>query len=82
MINPNIDENSNTTTGIFPFSSDVDEIIQIIIPSKGGLFVDCTFGGGGYSKAILKFPKTKLISIDRDSTVMPAAKKLEKKIPR
>ena len=57
----------------------LSEIIQIIIPSKGGLFVDCTFGGGGYSKAILKFPKTKLISIDRDSTVMPAAKKLEKK---
>ena len=79
MINPNIDENSIQPLEYSHFPVMLSEIIQIIIPSKGGLFVDCTFGGGGYSKAILKFPKTKLISIDRDSTVMPAAKKLEKK---
>ena len=42
-------------------------------------FVDCTFGGGGYSKAILKHPKTKLIGIDRDKSVTFIAKKLEKK---
>ena len=29
----------------------LSEIIQIASP-KGGLFIDCTFGGGGYSKAI------------------------------
>ena len=44
----------------------LSEIIQISSPQKGGIFVDCTFGGGGYSKALLKFPKTKVIGIDRD----------------
>ena len=43
----------------------LSEIIQISNPKKGGLFVDCTFGGGGYSKALLQFPNTKIIAIDR-----------------
>ena len=37
----------------------LSEIIQISSPFKGGLFVDCTFGGGGYSKALLKISKNK-----------------------
>ena len=37
----------------------LDEILSIISPQNGGTFIDCTFGQGGYSKAILKFPKTK-----------------------
>ena len=36
----------------------LDEILSIISPQNGGTFIDCTFGQGGYSKAILKFPKT------------------------
>ena len=32
----------------------LNEIIQISSPSKGGVFVDCTFGGGGYTKELLK----------------------------
>ena len=31
------------------------EIIEICSPKKGGNFVDCTFGSGGYIKDILKF---------------------------
>ncbi len=42
------------------------EIISIISPQYGGTFIDCTFGQGGYSKEILKFSNTKVISIDRD----------------
>ena len=56
----------------------LSEIIQISSPSRGGFFVDCTFGGGGYSKALLKFPKTKVLGIDRDNAVIPTAKKFEK----
>mgnify|MGYP002846716113 CR=1 FL=1 len=33
----------------------LSEIIKIASPSKGGLYIDCTFGGGGYTKAFLKF---------------------------
>ena len=57
----------------------LSEIIQILSPSAGGIFVDCTFGGGGYSKALLNFPNTKVISFDRDMDAIPKAKELEKK---
>ena len=60
----------------------LSEIIKISSPSKGGTFVDCTFGGGGYTKALLKFPKTKVIGIDRDNSVNFIAKKLEKKFKK
>ena len=42
----------------------LDQILSIISPQHGGTFVDCTFGQGGYSKAILKHPKTKVFAID------------------
>ena len=58
------------------------EVLKISSPSKGGIFVDCTFGAGGYSKALLQFPKTKVIGIDRDTAVTSIAKKLEKKFPK
>ena len=57
----------------------LSEVIKTSSPEKGGIYVDCTFGGGGYSQAILRFPKTKVVAIDRDSAVMPAAKKLKDK---
>ena len=57
----------------------LSEIIQISTPAKGGLFLDCTFGGGSYSNAILKFPETKVIGLDRDEKVISIAKELEKK---
>ena len=57
----------------------LSEVINISSPQKGGLFIDCTFGGGGYSKALLNFPKTKVIGLDRDKSVSIIAKGLEKK---
>ena len=57
----------------------LSEIIKHTSPSKGGFFLDCTFGGGGYSKALLKYPKTKVVSLDRDISIKTIAEKLEKK---
>ena len=57
----------------------LNEVVKILSPKKGGLFVDCTFGGGGYSNAILKFPNTKVIGIDRDTATISIAKNLRKK---
>ena len=57
----------------------LNEVTQISLANKGGLFVDCTFGGGNYSTALLKFPKTKVIAFDRDSAVVPVAENLKKK---
>ena len=72
----------NTLTSSLEFSHFpvmLSEIIQIASPEKGGLFVDCTFGGGSYSNALLKFPKTKVIGIDRDEAVISRANELQKK---
>ena len=55
----------------------LNEVIKISSPSKGGRFIDCTFGGGGYSKEILKFSKTYVQALDRDKKVLPIAKELE-----
>ena len=44
----------------------LDEVVKICSPNKGGVYIDCTFGGGGYSKKLLKFSKTKVIALDRD----------------
>ena len=60
----------------------LSEIIKISSPSKGGLFVDCTCGGGGYSNKILKFSKTKVIALDRDTSVIAIARKLERKFKK
>ena len=44
----------------------LEQVLKICEPEKGGNFVDCTFGSGGYSNAILSFPKTKVTALDRD----------------
>jgi 16S rRNA (cytosine1402-N4)-methyltransferase len=46
------------------------EAIDALSPRQGGLYVDATFGGGGYSRAILDVPGTKVIGIDRDRTAI------------
>lgn len=43
----------------------LDEVIQYLAPKKGETHVDCTFGAGGYSKAILKHD-VNVIAIDQD----------------
>jgi 16S rRNA (cytosine1402-N4)-methyltransferase len=59
----------------------LNEVIKICSPSKGGKYIDCTFGGGGYSKQLLKFSKTTVKGLDRDSKVKEIGKSLEKKFP-
>ena len=60
----------------------LNQVLSIISPQHGGVFVDCTFGGGGYSEAILKHPDTKVCAIDRDKSVKIYADKLIKKFPK
>jgi len=60
----------------------LDQVLSIISPQHGGTFIDCTFGGGGYSHAILKFPGTKVVAIDRDRLTQKHANTLLKKFPK
>ena len=57
----------------------LNELISIISPLYGGTFIDCTFGQGGYSKAILNNTSNKIIAIDRDYEVTSIAQSLAKK---
>ena len=61
----------------------LDEVVQTcLINNKNQLILDCTFGGGGYSKELLKFPNIKVIAIDRDKSVINRGKNLEKEFPK
>ena len=60
----------------------LNQVLSIISPQHGGTFIDCTFGAGGYSQAILKFPNTKVFAIDRDKLTQEKANKLEKRFPK
>ena len=60
----------------------LDQLLSIISPQHGGTYIDCTFGGGGYSQAILKYPGTKVLAIDRDQSTQQYADALVKKFPK
>jgi 16S rRNA (cytosine1402-N4)-methyltransferase len=46
--------------------------MQWLAPRDGGIYVDATFGAGGYTRAILQIPGTRAIGIDRDRTAILA----------
>ena len=67
---------------LYHFPVMLNEVLRISSPSAGGKFIDCTFGGGGYSKEILKFDKTNVQALDRDKKALSIAKDLKKKFPQ
>ena len=42
------------------------EVLEVLAPRDGGIYVDGTFGGGGYSKAFLDAADCRVWGIDRD----------------
>ncbi len=46
------------------------EAVAMLAPREGGLYIDATFGAGGYSRAILAAADTRVIGIDRDRTAI------------
>jgi len=44
--------------------------VAFLNPREGGIYVDATFGAGGYSRAILDTPGTRVIGIDRDRSAI------------
>ena len=62
----------------------VDQVISNLIANKNGSYVDCTFGLGGHTSAILKNldSEAELIGIDRDPESFEAANEVIKKDKR
>jgi len=48
------------------------EVLRYLAPRDGGLYLDGTFGAGGYSRAILDAADCSVIGIDRDKTAIDA----------
>lgn len=46
------------------------EAVDLLAPHDGGVYVDATFGAGGYSRRILAVHGTQVIGIDRDRTAI------------
>lgn len=60
----------------------IDEVIANLKPKQGEVYLDGTFGAGGYSSAILESANCKLYAIDRDLSAKKFAEKLEKNFPK
>lgn len=52
------------------------EVLHSLSPEDGKVYVDATFGNGGYSEAILKAADCKVIAIDRDPNVKARAEEM------
>lgn len=71
-------------TDLAPVSGDhvpvmLDEVLEALEPKDGAVFVDGTFGGGSYSRAILDAADCMVWGIDRDPHVIERARDLENK---
>lgn len=48
----------------------LNEMLEVLSPKDGGVYIDATFGAGGYSRGILEFAaSSKVLAIDRDPSV-------------
>jgi 16S rRNA (cytosine1402-N4)-methyltransferase len=46
------------------------QAVEMLRPRDGGIYVDATFGAGGYSRSILNTAGTRVIGIDRDRSAI------------
>src|SRR5262245_4278319 len=44
----------------------VAEVLEHLAPARGGVFVDCTVGYGGHTRALLDAGASRVIGLDRD----------------
>lgn len=54
------------------------EVLQTLAPRDGGVYVDGTFGAGGYTREILKMADCKVYAIDRDPHAIDRADAMAK----
>lgn len=59
----------------------LEEVIGAVQPRDEGIYVDGTFGAGGYSRAMLKAAHCRVYAIDRDPDTRAFAEELEREFP-
>lgn len=60
----------------------LDEVVEAMAPKDGDVLVDGTYGGGGYSRALLKAAECQVIGIDRDLDAIERAGRAAEVEPR
>ena len=58
------------------------EMVSALAPRDGGVYLDATFGGGGYTRAILKAADCHVLAIDRDPEAIGRGRQLAQGEPR
>lgn len=56
----------------------LNEVVEIINPQNNSIYVDATFGAGGYTKALLAKADCQIIALDRDPEAIAKAVSLQK----
>ena len=59
----------------------LNEVIDILNPTSNKIYIDATFGAGGYTKAILEKASCKVIGTDCDQNTKPYAENLKNDFP-
>lgn len=57
------------------------EVVEHLAPKEGGVYVDGTFGAGGYTRAILEAADCRVIAIDRDPSAIVGGADLVRAYP-
>ena len=55
----------------------LNEMLEALSPKDGESYLDCTFGAGGYSKAILESCNCYVTALDRDPNVIKRAEEIQ-----
>ncbi len=59
----------------------LDDMLDWLAPKDDGVYIDGTFGAGGYTRAILRAADCRVFAIDRDPSTRRFAEKLEQEFP-
>jgi 16S rRNA (cytosine1402-N4)-methyltransferase len=51
----------------------VPQVVELLAPERGGIFVDCTVGLGGHSRALLEAGADRIVGLDRDRSALALA---------
>ncbi|HEX4566440.1 MAG TPA: 16S rRNA (cytosine(1402)-N(4))-methyltransferase RsmH [Vicinamibacterales bacterium] len=51
----------------------VPQVLDLLAPARGGVFVDCTVGLGGHSRALLQAGASRIVGLDRDEAALAIA---------